>query len=233
MLMAAIFDMDGVIVDSHAAHVRSWKRLFLSLGKSFCDTELDFVREGRRRQEILRHFLGDLQDKQLQALGREKDRLFQDEIENLTTVAGSRTLLEDLKCTGVPTALASCGGMKRVHDLLSHLRLSSYFMAVVTGDEVAIGKPDPEIFHEAARRLRVHPAESVVFEDSVSGVQGAKAAGMKCVGIADRPHSTVLLQAGVDCVLPDFSGISWIDVQKLFARSGKERQKQRAYSALI
>src|SRR5215467_10711402 len=130
MLMAAIFDMDGVIVDSHAAHIRTWKRLFLSLGKSFSDGECDFVREGRRRQEILRHFLGDLDEEQIDLLGREKDFLFQDEIDNVTTVAGARTLLEDLKCAGVPTALASCGGRKRVHDLLSHLRLINYFMAV-------------------------------------------------------------------------------------------------------
>jgi beta-phosphoglucomutase len=221
MLMAAIFDMDGVIVDSHAAHLRTWKRLLLSLDKPVSDADLEFVREGRKKDEILRHFLGDLKDEQLQAFGRMKDLLFQNEVENVKPVPGSQLLLEDLKCAGVPTALASCGSTKRVHDHLSHFRLSSYFMGVVTGDEVAVGKPHPEIFHRAAQRLRAHPAECVVFEDSV------------CVGVADRGHAAALLQAGADCVLPDFCGISWINVQKLFARSGKQLHEDCSYSARI
>jgi beta-phosphoglucomutase len=233
MLMAAIFDMDGVIVDSHAAHSRTWKRLLTSLDKPVSDADLEFVREGRRKQEILRHFLGDLTDQQLLAFGRMKDLLFKDEVKNVKPVPGSQLFLEDLKRTGLPVALASCGGAKRVHGLLSHLRLSSYFMAVVTGDEVAVGKPHPEIFHKAAQRLHAHPAESVVFEDSVCGVQAAKAAGMKCVGIADRGRATALLEAGAECVLPDFSGVSWINVQKLLARSGKQRYEHRPYSARI
>jgi beta-phosphoglucomutase len=233
MLMAAIFDMDGVIADSHGAHLRTWKRLLLSLDKPVSDADLEFVREGRKKHEILRHFLGDLKNEQLQALGRMKDLLFQNEIESVKPIVGSQRVLEDLKCAGVPTALASCGGTKRVHDLLSHLRLSSYFRAVVTGDEVAIGKPHPEIFHRAAQRLRAHPAESVVFEDSICGVQAAKAAGMKCVGIADRGHAAPLLQAGADSVLPDFSGVSWINVQKLLARSGQQRHEHSPYSDRI
>jgi beta-phosphoglucomutase len=231
--MAAIFDMDGVIVDSHAAHIRTWKKLFLSLGKSLSDTDLDFVRQGIRRQEILRHFLGELSDAQLRAHCREKDHLFQSEIENIKLVPGSHDLLEDLRAAGVPTALASCGSTARVHDLLSHLRLAHYFARVVTGDEVAIGKPHPEIFLQAAAHLGVHQAESVVFEDSISGVQAAKAAGMKCVGIGHRRHASALLQAGAGRVLPDLSGISWIEVQKLLARSGMQHNGTCPYTALL
>lgn len=233
MLMAAIFDMDGVIVDSHAAHIRTWKKLFLSLGKSLNDADLDFVRQGLRRQEILRHFLGEPTDEQLQAHSREKDQLFQSEIENIKLMPGAHDLLEDLKSAGVPTALASCGSAARVHDLLSHLRLKHYFATVVTGDEVAIGKPHPEIFLIAAAQMRVHPAESVVFEDSTSGVKGAKAAGMKCVGIADRRHACALLQAGADRVLPDLAGISWIGVQKLLARGCNQHNETHPYTALL
>jgi beta-phosphoglucomutase len=233
MLMAVIFDMDGVIVDSHAAHIRTWKKLFWSLGKCLSDADLDFVRQGIKRQEILRHFLGELKDKQIQAYCREKDLLFQSEIENIRLIPGAQALLEDLKCAGVPTALASCGSTARVYDLLSHLRLRDYFASVVTGDEVAIGKPHPEIFHKAAAQLRVHPAESLVFEDSISGVQAAKAAGMKCIGIGDRRHGSALLQAGADQVLPDLAGTSWIKIQKLLARSGKQRHETCAYIAFI
>jgi len=233
MLMAAIFDMDGVIVDSHAAHIRTWKRLLLSLGKSLSDADLDFVRQGIKRQEILRHFLGELNHEQVQVHCRAKDLLFQSEVKNIKLVPGARPLLEDLKCACVPMALASCGSAPRVHGLLSHLRLRHYFTAVVTGDDVAIGKPHPEIFHEAAAQLRAHPAESVVFEDSIAGVRGAKAAGMKCIAIADRRHAYALVQEGADHVLPDLSGMSWIRVQKLLARGCKQSHESHPYTALV
>ncbi len=219
--MSVIFDMDGVIVDSHAAHIRTWEKALLSLGKSVTDADLDFVRQGRKKQEILHCLMGDVEDEQVRVLCHQKDMLFRNEAESIKMVPGAYGLLDELNRAGIPTALASCGSTARVHHLLSRLRIRDYFTTVVTGDEVINGKPDPEIFHKAARQMHVHPAESIVFEDSVSGVQGAKAAGMKCVGIADRQQTRVLLQAGADCVLPNFSGLSWIKVQKLFAVSAQ------------
>src|SRR5262249_45066545 len=150
MLMNVIFDMDGVIVDSHAAHIRTWKKVLFSLGKSVSEADLDFVRQGRKRQEILRHFLGDLEDYEVQALCHTKDLLFRYEVESIHVVPGVRKLLEELHRAGIPVALASCGSRARVHPLLSHLRLRDCFTAVVTGDEVTLGKPAPEIFHRAA-----------------------------------------------------------------------------------
>jgi beta-phosphoglucomutase len=221
MLTNVIFDMDGVIVDSHEAHIRTWKKFLSYMGKSVSDADLNFVRQGRKRQEILRFFLGQLSDAQIQAHCHVKDVLFRSEVQGIKMLPGVQELLEDLKRAGVPIALASCGGSARVHHLLLRLRLREYFAVVVTGDEVKFGKPDPEIFYKAARRLQVHPAESIVFEDSVSGVQGAKAAGMKCVGIADRQLAPPLMQAGADYVLRNFSGLSWIGIQKLFALSSQ------------
>jgi HAD superfamily hydrolase (TIGR01509 family) len=221
MLTNVIFDMDGVIVDSHEAHIRTWKKFLLSLGKSVSDADLSFVRQGRKKQEILRFFLGELPDDQIQAHCHIKDVLFRSEVQGIKMLPGVQELLEDLKHAGVPIALASCGGTARVHHLLSRLRLRDYFAVIVTGDDVTFGKPDPEIFRRAARHLQVHPAESIVFEDSVSGIRGAKAAGMKCVAIADRQLAPALVQAGADYVLPNFSGLSWIGLQKLFALSSK------------
>lgn len=221
MLTSVIFDMDGVIVDSHPAHLRTWRKFLLSLGKSVTDSQLDFVRQGRKREEILEYFLGHLEDRRIQELCHEKDVLFRNEAEGVKIVPGILDLLGELDGAGIPMGVASCGSRARVHDLLSRLGLGKYFATVVTGDEVAKGKPDPEVFHKAAGRMRVHPAESVVFEDSVSGVQGAKAAGMKCVGIADHHQAPSLLWAGADHVFSNFSGLSWIKVQKLFALSTK------------
>lgn len=219
MLTNVIFDMDGVVVDSHAAHIRTWKTFLRSMGKAVTDSDLNFVRQGRKRQEILRFFLGELPEEKVEAYCHVKDVLFRNEAHGIKTIPGVEDLLADLKRAGVPIALASCGGRTRVHDLLSRLRLRDYFNVVVTGDEVTFGKPDPEIFHKAARQMRAHPAESIVFEDSVSGIKGAKAAGMRCVAVADRHLTPSLLQAGADHVIPNFNGLSWCSVQKLFALS--------------
>ena len=217
MLTNVIFDMDGVVVDSHAAHIRTWKTFLRSVGKHVTDADLTFVRQGRKKQEILRFFLGELPDEKVEAYCHVKDVLFRREMHGIKMLPGVRDLLDDLKRSAVPTALASCGGSARVHDLLFLLQLREYFTVVVTGDEIKLGKPAPDIFHKAARQMRVHPAESIVFEDSVSGIRGAKAAGMKCVAIADRPGTAPLVQAGADYVIPNFVGLSWIALQKLFA----------------
>jgi beta-phosphoglucomutase-like phosphatase (HAD superfamily) len=73
MLKAVIFDLDGVIVDSHPAHQRAWRMFFQSLGKSVSDQELLFVLEGQKREDILRHFLGDPDEQQVKRYGARKE----------------------------------------------------------------------------------------------------------------------------------------------------------------
>lgn len=86
----------------------------------------------------------------------------------------------------------------------------------MTGDDVKDGKPDPSIFLAVAKRLNVLPAESICFEDSVSGVTAAKSAGMKCLGIAEDGRKNALVQAGCDAVVPNFVSVSVADLRKLF-----------------
>src|SRR5690348_12832487 len=109
MLKSVVFDLDGVIVDSHPAHMRSWKRFLVSVGKSVTEAELEFVRDGRKKEDILRHFLGDIDQDQIRAYGREKDLLFKEEINSVSTVAGVRDLLNELSGAGLPMAVASSG----------------------------------------------------------------------------------------------------------------------------
>src|SRR5207245_11578186 len=116
---------------------------------------------------------------------------------------------------GLPMAVASSGSSERVHYVLDLLGLGDYFATVVAGDEVANGKPDPAIFSKAAEKLQVSPDDSLAFEDSVSGVRAARAAGMKCLGIATPPRSQSLLEAGARGVVSDFLGTSLSQIRKL------------------
>jgi beta-phosphoglucomutase family hydrolase len=216
MLEAAIFDMDGVIVDSHPIHKKAWRRFLELQGKHVADTDLNFIMEGRKREEILLHFLGNISDEEIRILGRKKEQLFREEAADVKTIKGVCGFLHQLSGTHVKVGVASSGSSGRVNYVLNALNLRHYFATVVTGDQVITGKPDPTIFLLACRRLGVGPSEAVVFEDSVSGVRAAKAAGAKCVALATNGVSPALLEAGADEIIPDFSSLSLADIKKLF-----------------
>lgn len=217
MLKGVIFDVDGVLVDSHPSHIKAWQKLLLVSGRRLEASDFELLRDGRKKEELVRHFFGGLPDDQIYLYGRQKDLLFQQEMADITTVAGVVELLCELSQAAVSMAVASSGGSARVLQILEKLRLQHYFRAVVTGDEVANGKSDPHIFLRAAQQLRVQPPDLLVFEDSVSGVRAATAAGMKCIGIANTERAQALLSTGAITTMPDFVGLSWERVRQLFS----------------
>jgi beta-phosphoglucomutase len=220
MLSGVIFDMDGVLVDSHPLNMRTWKRFLLSIGQSVGDGDMEFILEGRKRGEILRHFLGELTEDQVQVYGRQKERFYREERGAIEPMPGIREFLEQLDRASIPMAVASCGGARRVNHILDVLSLRKYFQVVLTGDDVKEGKPDPAIFKLTAARLHLDVKNVLVVEDSVSGVRAAKAAGMKCLGIAIPFRAQELTKVGVDRALSSFCGVSLDSVRELFREPG-------------
>ncbi len=216
MLRGAIFDLDGVLVDSHPVHIRTWKRFLLAMGKTADEQDMDFILEGRKREDILRHFLGDLTQEQVRTYGEQKELLFRHEARTIGTIPGVREFLNQLQRASIPMAVATCGGRGRVDYLLDALGLRMYFQVIVTGDDVKKGKPDPAIFDEAARRLSLQAEDLLVVEDSISGVRAAKAAGMKCLGIAAQCRARPLVEAGVDYVISNFFDARVSEIRNAF-----------------
>ncbi|MGI9101542.1 MAG: HAD family hydrolase [Terriglobales bacterium] len=215
MLRGVIFDLDGVIIDSHPIHKAAWRRFLSSVGREVTDEELDFILDGRKKEDILRFFLGDLSDEQIHQYGHQKETLFREEALDINMVEGVTEFLELLQNAGIPMALATSGSHGRVHYILDRLRLKSCFRAVITGDDVVKGKPDPAIFLAAARHLDSPNADLLVIEDAVSGVKAAKEAHMKCLAIASNGRGQVLRKAGADLVVPNFVGLSVESLHKL------------------
>lgn len=222
LLKGIVFDFDGVIVDSHPVHLRTWKKFLSSIGHTATELELKFVLEGRKREDILRFFLGELDPEQLAQYGRQKEELFRDDAADVQTIVGLRDFLEDLRQAEIPLGIASSGSSARIQFLLNHLDLNSYFQAIVTADEVINGKPDPAVFLKAAAKLQISPHELVAFEDAVSGVKAAIGAGLTCVGIAQSDRAHALLDAGACQVIEDFRCLSRSKLSTLLS-SDEER----------
>ena len=216
MCRGVIFDMDGVLIDSHPIHKKVWSQFLASVNRPVSDDELDFVLDGRKREEILRHFLGDLSEDRLKEYGRRKDELYAESSKDLRTIAGVEEFLASLEAAGLLMAVGTSASFQRARDTLAVLGILPRFSALVTGNDVANGKPDPEIFLRAAERLNLAARNLLVVEDAVSGVNAAKAAGMKCLGIAANGRGGDLRAAGADHVIPDYSEISLQAVQQLF-----------------
>lgn len=217
MLKGVIFDMDGVLINSHPIHKRAWQKFFDSLSLQVSDEDLDFVLDGRKKEDILRHFLGDLPDAQIKEYGHRKEMIFREEALFVEPVEGALELLEELMQAGIGFALASCGSKSRVNYILRQLRIHRYFAAIITADDIEFGKPDPGIFRKAADRLGSPYSDLLVCEDAISGVQAAKAAGIKCLGIADHARAEELLEAGAERVVANFASTSLPALEELFA----------------
>src|SRR5712671_1410357 len=123
MLGGVIFDFDGVIVDSHPAHMRAWKAFLLTKGKAFSDAELSFVREGAKREDILRRFFGELTPDQIVNYGIEKDKLFQARAGELKLVSGFAEFLLQVEAAVIPIAVATSGSRSRVEQALEAFNL--------------------------------------------------------------------------------------------------------------
>lgn len=182
---AAVFDWDGVILDSSRHHEESWERLARETGKVLPDGH--FRRGfGRRNIEIMRDMLGWSQDlREIDRLSRRKEELYREVVEDwgIEPLPGVRAWLEQLAVAGIPCGIGSSTEEKNVRLGLKKLGLGDFFSEAVTAEHVQRGKPAPDVFLEVSQRLKVKPARCVVFEDAPAGVEAGRAAGMKVVGV--------------------------------------------------
>ncbi|MCX7847175.1 MAG: beta-phosphoglucomutase, partial [bacterium] len=189
LIQAVIFDLDGVLVRTDELHYQAWKRLAQEQGWKF-DRRINAACRGVPRvaslEIILRHNRVELSDEEKHALAERKNNYYKELLQTLDKRAlypGAVELLQQLRIRRVK--LAVCSSSKNAAEVLRRLKLTPYFDAIVTGDDITHAKPHPEIFLRAAERLHVHPFHCVVFEDAASGVEAAFEAGMKCIGVGN------------------------------------------------
>jgi HAD superfamily hydrolase (TIGR01509 family) len=228
-LRGVIFDMDGVLVDSHAVHRQAWRLFFQTLDRKVPESELDFILDGRKRGDILRHFLGNCPEAELEEFGRRKDCIFRQMRLEVTPLRGAVRVVQDLHRSGVSLALATSASRSRACSTLAELGLRNCFRAVVTGEDVSAGKPDASIYRLASNRIEIEPERLLAVEDAVSGIRAAAGAGLRCVGVASHETPETLAAAGAIHVLRDFESVSVHDLEHMLL--GGDRTSQQAAAA--
>ena len=196
VLRAVLFDLDGVVADSHPVHEVAWKALFAEQGLDAENLDLDYLYAGHPRREIMTHYLGALDTERFEHLSKRKDHFYAQAAARLAAKPGVPGAILQLRAAGIACALATSAARDRTFDTLERLHLQDAFAAVVVGSDVEIAKPAPDIFLLAASQLNVAPESCVVVEDSVVGVQAALRAGMTCAGFALPERAEELWQAG-------------------------------------
>jgi beta-phosphoglucomutase len=212
MTTAIIWDVDGTLVDTAAHHFAAWARFAAEIDRPF--THDDFAATfGMRNPEILRKlFDPSATDAKCAEWGERKEDLYRASVrdEGTALLPGVAKLLAAFAEAGWPQAVGSSAPVGNLDLLLGITNTRRYFSAVITGDDVSRGKPDPEVFLAAASKLKVDPRRCVVFEDAVAGVEAAKAGGMACVAVTFVGHHPAekLQAAGADLVVASLEEVS-------------------------
>lgn len=206
MIKGCIFDLDGVIVNTAKYHYLAWKRLANELGFDFSEKDNERLKGISRMAslEILLEAGGLSFDNETKlALAAKKNKWYVDYISFIKEdelLPGVKEFIEKSKAAGLKIALGSAS--KNASTILSRLKLTDYFDIVIDGTKVSRAKPDPEIFLLAAQELGLSPVDCVVFEDAKAGIEAAKRAGMKCIGVGISSQL-----ADADMVIPGFENI--------------------------
>jgi beta-phosphoglucomutase len=215
MIKAVLFDLDGVLVSTDEYHYHSWKKLSVEEGFDFFDHEFNHKFRGVARMECIeiitkasgKHYTPE----QKQELADRKNRYFIESLSKVTTevlLPGALSALHELKNRGIKIAVAS--NSRNALTIIKQVNIEHLLDTIVDGHQIENSKPNPEVFLLAAKNVGVSPAHCLVVEDAVTGIESARRAGMKSLGIGTKER---LPNANV--VIPDLSAISVDELLKL------------------
>ncbi len=214
-----IFDWDGVIIDSHAQHEESWGLLFQELGRPMPE---GFFKAtfGMRNQQIIPmcfDFVEAGDHAEIARLGNRKEELYREILrrDGIEPLPGVVALLTELKQLGIPASVGSSTPRLNIETIMAMTGLADYFQAIVSAEDVTMGKPDPQVFLKAGEKIHRTPEQCLVFEDAHVGIEAGKRAGMKVLAVATTHPLESLHQA--DAAFENLAGLS---VEKILAAVG-------------
>jgi beta-phosphoglucomutase len=210
MAKAYIFDMDGTMVDNMMVHHRAWQRQLAEYGLELTLEEVKAQIHGINEEIIARLFGDRFSPEERRRIAREKEAAYREIfLPELRLIEGLNEFLQHAAALGIPMGIGSAAPPENVDFVLDNLQLRPLFQAVVHSKMVGKGKPDPEVFLKVAEQLQVTPADCLLFEDSPTGVEAGRRAGMPTVVVATThaPEEFAGFENVVK-IVQDFRGIS-------------------------
>lgn len=208
----AIFDWDGVIIDSHDAHARAWERLAAEIGKPIPD---GFFKTtfGMRNDRIIPGYSGwaePHETEKVRELGLRKEAHYREVIreEGITPLPGVITLLQALREAGIPCVVGSSTERANIALIMEMGGLTEYFADVAASEDVVNGKPAPDVFLKAAEKILRKPENCVVFEDAHVGIQAALAAGCRAVAVCTTHPAESFAASGACRIIQSLAEIT-------------------------
>ena len=204
---AFLFDLNGTLIDDMDYHIRAWHRIFNSLGADLTLEQTKAECYGKNHEAIERVFPGRFSVKEKDKMSIDKETEYQHEYRpHLKLLAGLDDFLKHAKDNKIKMAIGSAAIMYNIDFVLNGLNIRHYFDAIVSADDVARSKPDPETFTRCAELLNVSPKDCLVFEDAPKGVEAADNAGMDCI-VLTTMHSAEEFQQykNIKLIISDFT----------------------------
>ncbi|MEK6816575.1 MAG: HAD family phosphatase [Nanoarchaeota archaeon] len=215
MIRAAIFDMDGVIIDSVNIHLKAAKRAFANQGIKLTKEEMKFI--SARNPSDFNKFLSKKYKYDTERFILDHRKYYFKDYQKARFYARTKRLIYHLKRLKVPIAMDTSSTDRMVHDVEKRMPLGKIFNAIVTFNDCSKRKPQPDSYLMAAKRLKVNPKDCLVFEDSEIGVEAAKRAKMKCVAM---PNKYTLDQdfSKADIIVQPDQKLGWRKLKEFFER---------------
>jgi len=212
---AVIFDMDGVIIDSNPFHKKAWKTFCSRHNILISNNELETKIYGRTGDDALPVLFNEqLDDERIALYCSEINKNYRDlYAPHIKPLPGLREFLNELMTAGIKTAIATSAPPVNVEFVLGETRLEKYFDIIVDDTMITRGKPDPEVYIKTAEKLNISATDCIVFEDSLSGITAAKAAGMGVGGVTTTHTADELKET--DFIINDFFDVTINDLVQI------------------
>ena len=210
MLKAIIFDLDGTLVDSLPYHHESWRIFFKNNNIEENDfSEIIKEYKGGGTLELMTSVFGDMYTRgELKKMSDDKEVIFRDIYKSkVYPIEGLNKFLDNLKENNILLSIGSNAIRKNVLMTIEELGITNYFSSIICGDEVSRGKPDPEMYLKTLSNLKVSKNECIIFEDSIEGIEAARNADIKVVGVTSSQSSEKLKSVGAFKTINDYTKI--------------------------
>jgi beta-phosphoglucomutase len=208
---AVLWDMDGTLIDSIPYHWEAWQAVLRQLGRTV-EHRLWNQTAGMRNREIIPLLFPDMPPAEIAYVDQAKEVRYRELIESqgIELLPGAAEWIQRFQTAGWKQAVASSAPAENVAAIARVLHLNGAFQAMICGTDVERGKPDPDIFLVAAQRLEVPPQDCLVIEDAPTGLEAARRAGMKAIGVLNT-----LPRLNADAVVPSLRDLTWEIIEDL------------------